>query len=163
MPTSRKRERDNWCTPKYLCDALGTFDLDPCSNEYSHVRAHHRNVWDGVAGSPTDGLALDVPTDFEVFVNPPYSDTLRWVKKWRDHRTVFLLRWDPSTQWFAYVMARTTAVWFPNHRLAFEPPPGVVASTNQFPHALYFTDVAMYEERREAFAAQAVPGYWFRS
>jgi hypothetical protein len=30
---------DAWCTPWALAIALGKFDLDPCSNPRSHIRA----------------------------------------------------------------------------------------------------------------------------
>lgn len=143
--------RDSWCTPKWLTDLLGGFDLDPCGNSRSHVQARH--VVDYQLGG--DGCyALAYPrsykktqtgdvftpdTSCDTFINPPYArgQTIKWVRHWTSADFTFLLRWDPSTKWFAALIRDCEYVWFPNRRINFEPPPGVVASSNPFPHALY--------------------------
>jgi hypothetical protein len=51
--------------------------------------------------------------------------------------TIFLLRWDPSTEWFARLHHRLMWVWHPKQRIQFDPPEGVKASSNPFPHALF--------------------------
>lgn len=157
-------DRDTWCTPKWLADAVGPVFLDPCSNERSHIRAEHSNVWDGVAGSVTDGLGraglagmCPIPVDAEpIFINPPYSrgQVIRWVERWRDYNAIFLVRWDPSTEWFRSLMERVSWVWFATaSRINFEPPPGVVASSNPFPHALIGTwNLPAESPRRQALA-----------
>lgn len=74
------------------------------------------------------------------FINPPYSrgQVLRWVDHWCLTNYVFLLRWDPSTEWWKVLMRSAECVWIPNQRINFEPPPGVTSGSNPFPHALYF-------------------------
>jgi hypothetical protein len=163
-----KEGRDSACTPKWLAELLGKFDLDPCSNPRSHVQAQKRLMLE----SGDDGLWLYDKTgepglikerqirgkganDFYgidrtaiigktcyVFINPPYArgQVIRWVKHWRHTRFCFLLRWDPSTEWFGELICHCTHVWFPARRINFEPPPGVTFSSNPFPHALYLRD-----------------------
>jgi hypothetical protein len=127
--------RSHWCTPKWLADLIGPVDLDPCSNERSHVQADM--AWD----VHIDGL-IDrrPPEDWTVYCNPPYQrgEVERWVRAYEHTNFLYLLRFDPSTSWFARLMAHKPYVWFPRRRrIAFEPPPGVAASSNPFPHALF--------------------------
>jgi hypothetical protein len=144
--------RGTWCTPKWLADLLGWIDVDPCSNERSHVRAQLevRLADDG------DGLYdLTVPGSFKhrgqliraerfnrVFVNPPYAhgEVIKWVLHYLHTRFMYLLRWDPSTEWFWSLMQVATHVWFPERRIDFEPPPRIKSSSNPFPHGLYMRD-----------------------
>lgn len=157
-----KEGRDSACTPKWLAELLGKFDLDPCSNPRSHIKAARRLMLeeksDGLypnlgPGGYCQGIVnykgevvrqlVDVikPTCF-TFINPPYArgEVVKWVKHWRHTRFCFLLRWDPSTEWFAELICHCTHVWFPARRINFEPPPGVKFSSNPFPHALYLRD-----------------------
>jgi len=117
---------DNWCTPKWLTDLLGTFDLDPCSNDKSTVQARYfcqlGDTHPAVLG--TDGLALDWKT-WSVFVNPPYSNPLPWCRKLRDHNGPWcaLLKLDPSTRWWAALMEASPTVAPFRKRLTFESTP----------------------------------------
>lgn len=134
--------RDSWCTPRWLTEAIGDVDLDPCSNERSHVAAF--DVFRLDRGQ--DGLTLSATVDAKthVFVNPPYSkgQVIRWVKAYEHTRFCFLLRFDPSTEWFAELYRRAALVCLPRRRrINFEPPPGVKASSNVFPHALFYAHV----------------------
>ena len=136
---SGDEDRGSWCTPKELAARLGAFDLDPCSNERSHVLARVR----AFGRTPDDdGLALArfVPAAWRVFINPPYAkgSVSKWIRAYLHTNYVFLLRFDPSTQWFAQLAEARPFVWFPlGWRVEFEPPPGVVGSKNPFPHALF--------------------------
>jgi hypothetical protein len=135
--TSLRPDRDSWCTPKWIADAIGPWDLDPCSNERGHVRAGRAFRLD----RGEDGLALaaSVEPGVRAFVNPPYSDVPPWVRAYKHAAFCFLLKFDPSTRWFAELYAATALVAIPRRRrVAFEPPPGVRASSNPFPHALFY-------------------------
>lgn len=160
--------RDSWCTPKWLAALLGVVDLDPCSNEDSHIRACVSLLLsagsDGLYGSPSefrcDGEDMFwAPGNWTVFVNPPYSRgaVINWIRHWINTRFIFLLRWDPSTAWFKELIAECTHVWFPNQRINFEPPEGVASSSNPFPHALYMRDPSP-----ELLARLEPHGYLFR-
>lgn len=133
-------DRDTWCTPKWLTDALGEVDLDPCANERSHVQARTSFRLDH--GEDGLELAARVDGDKVVFVNPPYSDVTPWIQAYGHAEFVFLLKFDPSTKWFAMLIANTALVLFPKGtRVKFEAPDGVPpekAEAPQFPHALFF-------------------------
>jgi hypothetical protein len=129
--------RGSWCTPEWLADLIGLVDLDPCSNGRSHVQAAN------TCELPfTSGLLCYAPSAYVVFVNPPYGpgEVVKWVRHHRHTRFIFLLRWDPSTEWFAELHPACTHVWFPDRRIDFDPPPHIESSTNPFPHALYMRD-----------------------
>ena len=150
-----KEARDSACTPKWLADLIGKVDLDVASNGRAHIQAAVSLIGDngdnglfvtqerGYSQRVSGGWGIDrsaiVKADTVVFCNPPYArgQVIRWVKHWRTTRFIFLLRWDPSTAWFAELIGHCTHVWFPGRRINFEPPPGVTFSSNPFPHALY--------------------------
>lgn len=162
MPgTLERSNRDDWCTPEWLARPLGLFDLDPCSNARSHIRSRFtcsldrgenglcEDDGDGVfgSGSFTDAYHTlnRIETNYagaghRVFINPPYSrgQVIRWVRHYKHTDFTFLLRWDPSTTWFRELMNETSYVFFPSRRINFEPPPGIRASSNPYPHALFF-------------------------
>jgi hypothetical protein len=132
--------RDSWCTPRWLADAIGEFDLDPCSNPRSHVKA--RKTYQVERGE--DGLD---PSSFRLmgscrtFINPPYSrdQVQRWIDAYKHTQFCFLLRFDPSTKWFQDIYDASGLIAIPRgRRINFEPPPGVSASSNVFPHALFY-------------------------
>ncbi len=134
--------RGTWCTPKWLCDLMGIFDLDPCSNERSHV--HAALVCMNRPHVPgDDGLELAkriTQKTCRTFINPDYADgsVIRWVQAYCHTDFTFLLRYDPSTAWFKALLPHTRYLWFPlGRRINFEPPPGVKSSSSTMPHALF--------------------------
>jgi hypothetical protein len=140
---SNDPSRSTWCTPAWLAEAIGRFELDPCSNDRSHIRATQRlSLEEG-----DDGLAfaIAVAPERRVFVNPPYENgsVLEWFRAYKHTRFCFLLRFDPSTAWFSELYRATSLVCLPRgRRVNFEPPPGVRASSNTFPHGLFYRDEA---------------------
>ncbi len=133
-------DRDTWCTPKWITEAIGRFDLDPCSNARSTVQAINTMEIDrGI-----DGLAHaeDVEPDWRAFINPPYSDVRPWIDAYAHTRFVFLLKLDPSTKWFAELIKHTELILIPRGtRVEFVAPEGVPADksiANPFPHALFY-------------------------
>lgn len=139
---------DNWCTPKWLTDLLGRFDLDPCSNAHSTVQAFERcqleqSLDESVVSN--DGLAFDWGRR-SVFVNPPYSDPLPWCRKLRDLDAPWcaLLKLDPSTRWWAALMEATPTVAPFRKRLTFESTPAsesvsAKGMTANFPSVLVYS------------------------
>lgn len=147
--------RDSWCTPKWLAELIGEVEYDVCTNPRAHIRATRRKL---MLENDDDGLPdkqygpgfyvvrsrnvdMLMPAA-RVFCNPPYArgQVIRWVRHWRHTRFIYLLRWDPSTEWFGELICHCTHVWFPARRINFEPPPGVKSSSNPFPHALFLKD-----------------------
>lgn len=133
-------DRDTWCTPLWLAEAVGEWDIDPCSNDRSHIKA--REMYDLDKGQDGLELARNIGKSIRLFINPPYSDVMPWVQAYKHTRFCFLLKFDPSTKWFAALMERTELVLFPKGtRIKFEPPEGVAAKdaiAPQFPHALFY-------------------------
>jgi hypothetical protein len=142
--------RGSWCTPKWLAEMIGEVDLDPCSNPRSHIAA--RKTYSLERGE--DGLdprAYTLMGNCRVFINPPYErdSVLRWFRAYRHTNWCFLLRFDPSTEWFGQIYDAAELIAVPRgRRVNFEPPAGVKASSNAIAHALYY--------RRAADATPAV-------
>ena len=68
-----------WLTPPYIVEALGEFDLDPCSpiNRPWDTATRHYDEWD-------DGL--NKPWWGRVWCNPPYGrEAEMWLKKLAGH------------------------------------------------------------------------------
>lgn len=147
-----KELRNSWCTPQWLADLIGYVDVDPCSNDRSHVKARTTCILErgdnGLHGEMrgvltlAEGIGFMVPNDWSVFINPPYAggQVIKWVRHYRHTKFIYLLRWDPSTEWFAELIEHCTHVWFPPSRIDFEPPPRIHESSNPYPHALYLRD-----------------------
>lgn len=77
LPPGGKTATDVHGTPPELFAALvvefGAFDLDPCSNGTNALCTRYFT-------QETDGLAQDWGCG-RVFMNPPYSDMLSWMRK----------------------------------------------------------------------------------
>jgi hypothetical protein len=136
---SRDPNRGSWCTPKWLAELIGPFGLDPCSNPRSHVEAGVRMMLE----RGQDGLAFGnvAYPETRVFINPPYAQdsVIRWFRAYQHTRWCFLLRFDPSTDWFEQIYDAAELVAVPRgRRVNFEPPPGVKGSSNAIAHALYY-------------------------
>jgi hypothetical protein len=134
---------DEWCTPKFLAEALGPFDVDPCSNVNSHIRITDRGYafrLDHPDPELRDGLAKDWNDfgSYSFFVNFPYSKPLPWCEKLRDHRGPWcvLAKLDPTTKWWAALMEVTPTVAPFRKRLRFE---GDKSMTANFPSVLVYS------------------------
>ena len=143
--------RGTWCTPRAWAERVGPWDLDPFANPRSHVVASARCMLedggDGLLdrsapGSYRDGATRSVGRAVEhtrVWIQPPYELVTEAIAHYGHTRFCALLRFDPSTRWFARLYRLTSLVCVPRGaRLEFDPPPGVVASSNPYPHALYY-------------------------
>jgi hypothetical protein len=116
-----KANPQEWYTPKYILDALGIFDLDPCSplvRPFDTAKVHYTKADDGLA-KPWSG---------RVWLNPPYDrKTIRlWMKKMADHRNgIALVFMRQGTRWFdELVPPYCTAYLVPTGNLAFIPGDG---------------------------------------
>jgi DNA N-6-adenine-methyltransferase (Dam) len=136
MVEGSTRTSDDWKTPKWLCELLGPFDLDPCSNSTSHVQSKLTCSLDHEHEAHRDGLTFPW-MDFSVFVQPPYSDVGPWATKLAAHQAPWcaLLKNDSTTRWYATLMSAnpTTAPF--RKRLKFE---GEKAMTANFPSVLVY-------------------------
>lgn len=126
-------DRDSWCTPHWITEALPEVDLDPCSNERSTVRSRARYMLPA-----QDGLRL--PWSGSVYVNGPYSDLLPWadclVSSAGVTAAAFLVNVDTSTSWWRVLTSRLVHGLFFYKRILFDPPPGIKSSSNSKPQVL---------------------------
>jgi hypothetical protein len=113
--------QDEWRTPKWIFDALGTtFDLDPCSPMGGVCFVPASNAFTKL----DDGLTK--PWDGFVWMNPPYgSSTLRWAQRFANHKNgIALVFARTSTRWARLLFVPGTAVCFPSRRVPFVKPTG---------------------------------------
>lgn len=124
---------DEWLTPRHITDALGPFDLDPCS-------PGDRRPWDTARthlSLPTDGLMVQWVG--RVWCNPPYGkETFRWMEKLADHGNgIALIFARTETKGFhRQVWNRADAVFFFEGRLAFHRVDGSVGDVANAPSCL---------------------------
>lgn len=112
---TRKPETDEYGTPKSLirplADAVGGFDLDPCSGaeETPHAEETYTTQDDGLTQAWYG----------RVFCNPPFSEKIAWLEKTIDETQngdteliVMVLPVDTSTGWFHNLVTQSIAVCF---------------------------------------------------
>jgi hypothetical protein len=115
--TARNME---WFTPKYIIDALGSFDLDPCTIQ--------DRPWDTAASYYTkedDGLSK--LWEGRVWLNPPYGkETGRWLERLALHGNGIALIFcrTETKMWFDHVWNDANGILFLQGRLFFCRPDG---------------------------------------
>ena len=110
-----KTGKDEWLTPPELINALGTFDLDPCSpiNRPWETAGLHYTIND-------DGLFMK--WEGRVFCNPPYGkETAKWLSKCAEHGNAIALTFarTETKMFFETVWNKAHAVLFLKGRLRF--------------------------------------------
>lgn len=118
---------DTWITPKYITDALGEFDLDPCAHTdmpWSHAKKEY-TVND-------DGLAQEWKG--RVWLNPPFNRYKKeaWIEKMKDHKNgIMLIPATMETSIFQkHVWDDAKGILFLDHRPYFCKADGNKGSTN---------------------------------
>ena len=96
---------DNWQTPDWLMKHFKNH-FDPCP-----------------ANADFDGLNVDWKDP--CYVNPPYSTPGKWIKKAIEEskkgiNVVMLLRVDPSTRWYRFLIEEDVYIAFFNRRIKFK-------------------------------------------
>jgi len=115
-------ETDEWSSPRELVepldDAVGGFDLDPCSGAESSPFAEETYT------EADDGLSQR--WHGTVWVNPPYSEMADWTAKAvteaeRDavDGIYYLCKGDSSTDWWHDALGAASMVVHVDHRLSF--------------------------------------------
>lgn len=116
---------DNWCTPDSVLNPLrsqfGQIGLDPCTEENNPTKA---NLYNTIA---TCGLSSDwsKPKPSWIYVNPPYSQMKKWVKKCVENfdssqkGIIGLFPSRTGTKWFQPIWETATLVFFFQGRLKF--------------------------------------------
>jgi len=154
---SERMGTDDWCTPKWIADLVGSFDLDPCSNTRSHIIAGATCSLDHADEERRDGLACDW-SDSSVWCNPPYSGVMPWARKLTEHAGPWcaLLKLDPTTKWWVELMRSMPTVAPLRKRVRFEGAPGEPTMTANFPSVLVYS---AWRPSRELAAHLWLPTY----
>lgn len=146
---------DEWLTPPPVLDALGPFDLDPCS-------PGARRPWDTAAvhyGIEDDGLRRDWTG--RVWLNPPYAEADRWLAKLaaHGHGTALIFARTETALWFNHVWPHATAFLFLRGRLHFHYLDGKRAKANAGAPSVL---VAYGDRDAAVLAGKPLPGAYLR-
>lgn len=112
-------------TPRYILDALGAFDMDPCAAD--------PRPWDCAAvniSEAQDGLAQQ--WNGRVWLNPPFDRRVvgKWLAKLAAHgRGTALVHARTETAWFRIAWSSASAILFLDQRVVFHKPDGSQQTT----------------------------------
>ena len=114
----------SWVTPKFVIDAVGPFDLDPCEASPQPWPCAKRGYKENGLGREWVG---------RVWLNPPFHryQVGAWVNKMAQHNNgVALLHARTEAAWFEPVWRTARQVLFLADRLYFHRPDGTRAAAN---------------------------------
>jgi hypothetical protein len=107
--------KDEWLTPRWVLNALGQFELDPCApvvRPWGTAQRHYTIQHDG----------LRQPWHGRVWLNPPYGrETGKWLSRLAQHGTgtALIFARTETGMWFDHVWPQADAVLFLKGRLHF--------------------------------------------
>lgn len=119
-------DTQTWITPRWIIDALGPFDLDPCAAWPRPWPCAERNI-------PIEQDGLSAAWSGRIWLNPPFNryEVARWVKKLAMHgRGTALLHARTEAVWFEPAWHHAKAILFLADRLYFHYPDGRRAEAN---------------------------------
>lgn len=110
---------DTWLTPRWILSQLGEFDLDPCAADCNPAW-----VCPNYYLKSLNGLLL--AWSGRVFMNPPFSNTARWLEKHalHGHGVSLVPASVESRVWRAHVWPKAKAVLLLHGRTRFANPDG---------------------------------------
>lgn len=113
-----------WVTPRYIPEALGPFDFDPCCPDTmpwrTAKRMHHY---------PGMGDGLSAPWEGRVWLNPPYGEGMwPWVEKLAQHGngTLLIFARSDTPGYHANVLGKAHSIFYFRGRLRFFNEAGVL-------------------------------------
>lgn len=146
---------DNWYTPHWLVNALGSFDLDPAAPTTSHWTAR------ACYTKAEDGLAL--PWQGRVFLNPPYSAIAPWIERMTEHRNgIALVFARMDTVWMHRALDDADAIFFIKGRISFVDSAGKKAGSAPAPSVLLAYGNQNVAAIKKAAAAGLINGKLFK-
>jgi len=157
-----KDDRDSRFTPPDFMESIyasfGKIDLDPCAYPSSPVTASQKYIF----ANGDDGLRDAWSGEF-VYVNPPFSDQLNWLRRaheqWRLGNVATIACLVPArtdSTWFHETLRADADIYFLQGRLRFLDLRG---NTQPTPFSLMVVIFGATKEQKEKFAA-AVSGFW---
>ncbi|MEG3176168.1 DNA N-6-adenine-methyltransferase [Sphingomonas sp. RB3P16] len=157
-----KDDRDSRFTPPdfmaSIYAAFGEIDLDPCAHLLSPVVARRRIL----RSEGGDGLA-DAWSGRVAFVNPPYSELLKWLRRAHDQwragtveTVVCLIPVRTDSVWFHDVLSTDADIYLLRGRVRFLDPRGKGQHT---PFSLMLLTLGATAEQKERYES-STPGFW---
>ena len=157
-----KQDRDSRFTPPDFLEAIymsfGDIDLDPCGHELSPVKAKRCFL----LADGDDGLS-DPWWGRLVFVNPPFSEQQRWLRRaheqWKAghvETVVCLVPTRTDSEWFQEVLSKDAKVYLLKGRLRFADPLGKEQAT---PFSVMLVILGSSASQR-SHLERHVPGIW---
>ncbi|QBM75885.1 helix-turn-helix domain-containing protein [Sphingomonas sp. AAP5] len=157
-----KDDRDSRFTPPdfmaSIYAAFGEIDLDPCAHLLSPVVASRRIL----RSEGGDGLA-DTWSGRVAFVNPPYSELLKWLRRAHDQwrvgtveTVVCLIPVRTDSAWFHDVLSADADIYLLQARVRVLDPRGKGQHT---PFSLMLLTLGATAEQKERYES-ITPGFW---
>jgi len=153
-----KTGTDEWLTPPYIIEALGEFDLDPCSpiNRPWDTAKKHYNVDD-------NGLMQDWGGQSQrVWCNPPYDTKVNgaFLEKCALHGNAMVLIFarTETGNFFNYIWPHADAIFFIQGRLSFHKVTGEKGGSAGAPSVL----IAYGEENVKALQNTKLKGKFIK-
>jgi transcriptional regulator with XRE-family HTH domain len=157
-----KLDRDSRFTPPdFMADiyaAFGEIDLDPCGNLLSPVVARRRIL----LSEGGDGLT-DPWSGRLVFVNPPFSELLKWLRRAHDQwraghveTVVCLVPVRTDSAWFHETLSADADIYLLRGRVRFLDSQGRGQHT---PFSLMVLTLGATAQQKARYA-ERVPGFW---
>jgi hypothetical protein len=146
---------NEWLTPRWLVEALGEFDCDPCSpvdRPWDTAQLHY-TIYD-------DGLSKPWPG--RVWLNPPYgSQAGDWMGRLANHGNGIALIFarTETESFFRTVWERADALYFLRGRLTFHYADGRPGKGNAGAPSVL---VAYGANNADVLAALEIPGQFVR-
>lgn len=125
---SAKMLNGEWLTPKYITDALGVFQFDPCAP----VKTTHR-ICGAYFDKTDDGLKSDWPNNCRIWLNPPFGRLWpKFVEKLAAHGNgiALLAARTETKEFFRLVWGKADAICFLKGRPHFCYVDGTPAKAN---------------------------------
>jgi hypothetical protein len=145
------------CTPRWIIDALGPFDTDPCAAD--------PRPWDCATTNITEAQdGLSVPWSGRVFLNPPYDryQVARWIQRLAEHgHGTALLHARTETDWFLPIWWSASGILFMANRIHFHLPDGTrhLANSGAPPVLVAFGAEDLAALRESGIAGALVTGW----
>lgn len=114
-------------TPRFIIDALGPFDLDPCAADPRPWNCAKHNYT-----AADNGLVRS--WDGSVYLNPPFDrrEVGKWIAKLALHNDgIALLHARTETAWFRPIWQYASAILFLGNRVTFCKPDGTPCTTDK--------------------------------
>lgn len=150
---------DVWLTPKWIIDAIGVSDLDPCGwlpDGNPIVKTAERYFTEA-----EDGLTSE--WEGSIFCNPPYSDLKSWLKKCSEyhHQTgndvIVLCFVRSETKAFQQNVNNCTGINLINKRIKFLDSNGIERGNGNAPSCLIAWGETAYKRIKK------IDGLYFKS